>query len=121
MDPTACYLEMYEAMKNKDFETAREHAQNLRTWLRSGGFYPPNYSQTEVDAYLANVLRRTAAHERAEIAFSLTCAHCDAGDGITTEREASDASWTRIQAAPDLPMANFVGVCPVCQESLSQS
>ena len=121
MDPTACYLEMYKAMKNKDFEAAREHAQNLRTWLRSGGFYPPNYSQTEVDAYIANVLKRTVGHKPAETAFSLTCAHCDAGDGITSKPDATAAGWTGIQAAPALPMANFVGICPQCQESLSQS
>lgn len=115
MDPTTCYLEMYEAMKNKDFEAAREHALNLQRWLQSGGFYPPNYSQIEVDAYLANVLRRTVGHDRPEIVFSLTCASCDAGEGIATEREATEAGWTRIQQALDLPMANFVGVCPICR------
>lgn len=62
MDPTECYLEMYEAMKVKDFATARERAVALRAWLDRGGFYPPRYSQTEVDAYLANVLRRTAGY-----------------------------------------------------------
>jgi len=62
MDPTVCYLEMYEAMKAKDFATARERAVALRAWLDRGGFYPPRYSQTEVDAYLANVLRRTAGY-----------------------------------------------------------
>lgn len=61
MDPTQCYLEMYEAMKDGDYATARERALALRRWLDSGGFYPPNYSETEVRGYLANVLRRTAA------------------------------------------------------------
>ena len=60
MDPTTAYLEMFAAMKNKDLETAREHALGLREWLGRGGFYPPRYSRVEVDAYLANVLRRTA-------------------------------------------------------------
>ena len=114
MDPTTCYLEMYEAMKKKDFETAREHALNLQRWLKSGGFYP-NYSQIEVDAYLANVLRRTIGHDRSEIVFSLTCASCDAGEGIATEREATEEGWTRIHQALDLSMANFVGVCPICR------
>jgi hypothetical protein len=59
MDPTACYLSMYEAMKNKDFSEARECALNLRNWLNGGGFYPPRYSEIEVRSYLANVLRRT--------------------------------------------------------------
>ena len=60
MDPTTCYLEMYEAMRDGDHEAARERALALREWLHKGGFYPPRYTKTEVDAYLANVLRRTA-------------------------------------------------------------
>lgn len=60
MDPTTCYLEMFQAMNDGDLQTARERAEALQAWLQKGGFYPPNYSQTEVDGYLANVLRRTA-------------------------------------------------------------
>jgi hypothetical protein len=115
MDPTTCYLEMYETMKSKDFESAREHALNLRSWLNSGGFYPPNYSQTEVDAYIANVLRRTLGHERTQLVFSLTCAHCDAGEGLQSQEDAINAGWIRITEAPELPMANFVGICPSCK------
>ena len=47
-------------MNEGDLQTARERAEALQTWLQNGGFYPPNYSQTEVDGYLANVLCRTA-------------------------------------------------------------
>lgn len=60
MDPTACYLAMFEAMNQGDLESARDHALSLRDWLESGGFYPPNYSQVEVESYLASVLNRTA-------------------------------------------------------------
>ena len=60
MDPTTCYLEMFEAMRDGDHEFARERALALSEWLAKGGFYPPRYTKTEVDAYLANVLRRTA-------------------------------------------------------------
>lgn len=60
MDPTQCYLEMFEAMNQSDFDTARERAISLRDWLESGGFYPPNYTEVEVDSYLASVLGRTA-------------------------------------------------------------
>ena len=60
MDPTTCYLDMCEAMNLDDHETARERAFALRDWFARGGFYPPNYTKTEVDAYLASVLRRTA-------------------------------------------------------------
>ncbi len=66
MDPTQCYLEMYEAMKAGDLHTAREQALALRDWLDRGGFSPPNYSPTEVRAYLASVLRRTAGITDAE-------------------------------------------------------
>lgn len=60
MDPTQCYLEMFTAMNERDFSTARERALALRDWLDKGGFSPPNYSPIEVRAYLASVLRRTA-------------------------------------------------------------
>lgn len=66
MDPTQCYLEMFYAMRDGDLATARERAIALRGWLANGGFYPPNYSETEVRNYLANVLRRTAAFARSE-------------------------------------------------------
>jgi hypothetical protein len=59
MEPNQCYLEMYEAMKTGDFTTARERALALQQWLDRGGFYPANYTETEVSGYLANVLRRT--------------------------------------------------------------
>jgi hypothetical protein len=51
---------MYEAMRDGDSETGRARAIALKEWLESGGFYPPRYTEVEVDAYLANVLRRTA-------------------------------------------------------------
>jgi len=60
LDPTQCYLEMFEAMRDGNMETARDRAMALKQWLDLGGFYPPNYTKTEVDAYLRNVLRRTA-------------------------------------------------------------
>ena len=64
MDPTISYLAMFEAMKDNDLETARERAVDLREWLGKGGFYPPRYSKVEVDAYIHNVLRRTAHLDR---------------------------------------------------------
>ena len=63
MDPTQCYLEMFEAMKAGDFATARERALALKEWLDKGGFSPPNYTAEEVRGYLANVLRRTAGYD----------------------------------------------------------
>ena len=60
MDPTACYLEIIEAMNSGDLESAKEKAIDLSEWLLKGGFYPLNELPTEVDAYLRGVLRRTA-------------------------------------------------------------
>jgi hypothetical protein len=66
MDPTQCYLEMFEAMQDGDFATARERALALRDWLDGGGFYPPNCNPAEVQAYLASVLRRTVGRAAAK-------------------------------------------------------
>jgi hypothetical protein len=63
MDPTATYLAMFNAMSDKKFGEAREHAENLQNWLSLDGFYPPSYTKVEVDAYLANVLRRTVGYK----------------------------------------------------------
>jgi transposase len=63
MDPTACYLEMFRAMNEGDWATARERALALHQWLDRGGFHPPNYTEVEVRSYLASVLRRTAGIE----------------------------------------------------------
>jgi hypothetical protein len=51
-----------------------------------------------------------------EVAFTLVCRECDAGMGIHSEEEAGAEGWTDIDYAPDMPMANFVGLCPDCQE-----
>jgi len=52
-----------------------------------------------------------------ESPFSLVCACCDAGMEIESPQQARLAGWTRLQSAPDLPMANWLGVCPDCRES----
>jgi hypothetical protein len=60
MDPNAAYLEMFNAMRDGDHETARERAIALRDWFAKGGFYPYQYSPEEMNAYIAKVLRRTS-------------------------------------------------------------
>jgi hypothetical protein len=60
MDPSVCYRELYEAMRNGDYETAKERADALNAWIKRGGFYPNGYTKAEVDAYLVNVLRQIA-------------------------------------------------------------
>ena len=50
----------------------------------------------------------------AEVPFSLVCETCDAGMEIETYEQALGDGWTDIQFTPDLPQANFVGLCPEC-------
>ncbi len=59
MNPTACYLDMFTAMNDGDWETARRLGLSLRDWLETGGLYPPGYDKDEVREYLKFVLRRT--------------------------------------------------------------
>lgn len=66
MDPTQCYLEMFDAMQDGDFATARERALDLRDWLEQGGFYPPDFSEIEVHDYVGAVLLRTSAMRQGE-------------------------------------------------------
>ena len=116
MDPTACYLEMLLSMQEGDFDAARESALNLKRWLDRGGFYPQEENILEVNGHLARVLRITTpgAPPEPEV-FSLVCAECDYGDGISSETEAIEEGWSSIQPAADLPMANYVGICPCCR------
>lgn len=51
----------------------------------------------------------------AGIPFLLVCEQCDAGTEIGSRKEAIAAGWSDIEYAPDLPMANFVGLCPDCR------
>lgn len=48
--------------------------------------------------------------------FSLVCENCDAGNDMLNEVDARAAGWTQIDFAPDLPMANFIGLCPDCNK-----
>ena len=60
MDPNQTYLDMYDAMRDGDHETARARALVLKRWFASGGFYPCQYTPEAMNAYIADVLRRTA-------------------------------------------------------------
>jgi hypothetical protein len=48
------------------------------------------------------------------IPFSLICTECDAGMEIRSYEQAVAEGWTNIEYAPDLPMANYLGLCPEC-------
>lgn len=51
-----------------------------------------------------------------DVTFTLTCSDCDAGMNIESEEQALAEGWTGIDYAPELPMANYCGHCPDCQE-----
>ena len=51
-----------------------------------------------------------------DVPFTLVCQECDAGMDIHSHEQALAAGWTDIDYAPDMPMANYVGLCPECQE-----
>jgi hypothetical protein len=55
------------------------------------------------------------------IPFSLVCTDCDAGVEIRSYEQGLAEGWTKIEYAPDLPMANFIGVCPECREDFEQT
>lgn len=40
MDPNACLALLVTAIKDGEYEDAREHAENLLGWLAKGGFEP---------------------------------------------------------------------------------
>jgi hypothetical protein len=52
-----------------------------------------------------------------EVPFSLVCERCDAGMDIGSYEEAEAQGWHFVQYAPDLPMANYVGLCPTCRRA----
>ena len=55
-----------------------------------------------------------------EVPFSLACEGCDGGMEIEDYDQAIASGWTEISYSPDLPMANFMGLCPVCRQRQEQ-
>jgi hypothetical protein len=51
-----------------------------------------------------------------DVPFSLVCRDCDTGMEIESYEHAVANGWSEIDYAPDLPMANFAGLCPDCRE-----
>ena len=51
-----------------------------------------------------------------DVPFSLVCYECDAGMYIESHGQATAEGWMEIDYAPDLPMANYIGLCPDCRE-----
>lgn len=117
MDPQQTYIDMLAAMQANDHETARELALALKEWLARGGFRPHQVTTETMDASIATALRQATrlVENNTGDPFSLICTYCDAGMEIATEQEAIAQGWTGIEHAPDLPNANYLGICPDCK------
>ncbi len=55
-----------------------------------------------------------------DVPFSLTCRECDAGMEVVSYSEAIALGWLEIDFEPDLPMANFSGLCPGCGQQAEE-
>ncbi len=94
MDPNQTYLELFTAMINGEHKTARELAHSLQQWLRKGGFYPHQMTPEAMQAYLQDVLQRTAYVDlppEQQIMFYVVCPECQChveipGDAVGPER-----------------------------------
>ncbi len=49
MDPDACFNELLDCVANDNHEEARDHAEDLLTWLDCGGF-PPGREKLRLSA-----------------------------------------------------------------------
>ena len=56
-----------------------------------------------------------------DVPFSLVCETCDAGRELGSYQEANADGWSDITRALDLPMANYVGLCPACRREADVS
>lgn len=119
MDPNQTFLDMFEAMKTGDLETARERALALKRWFRKAGFYPYQYTPEAMHAYIASVLYRTTNHG-ADPVCSIICFVCDASSEFANEEQAMDAGWTEIWTAFPSTKSNFRGHCPNCRMQLER-
>lgn len=116
MDPTACYLIILEAFRDRDYARAREYALILRSWLEAGGFYPQGFKVTEVQDLVGRILRPACNAPALRFPFArIICDHCDTGADIETLPDAIDAGWYKIDLTVDLPGTSHIGTCPDCR------
>jgi hypothetical protein len=116
MDPTTYYITILEAIREHDYQRAREYALILRGWLESGGFYPRDFAANNILETLGRLLRPACNPSSLRFSFSgLVCIHCDAGADIDSLEEAIDQGWTKIDPEVDVPNAPHCGLCPACR------
>lgn len=59
MDPTTCYRDLLAALNAGETDEAFELAENLKTWLDRGGFYPEGYLVDDVNRSIAKALNQS--------------------------------------------------------------
>lgn len=118
MDTNACYFDIMLAIECGDRERASELAELLRAGIVSDDDYPDDYSLDEVDANLAGILQTPDSRPFDDaVPFSLVCVDCDAGMDMPNLAAALAAGWQAIELCPDLPQANYLGLCPECVDA----
>jgi hypothetical protein len=85
MDPTICYITILDSIRDHDYALAR--------LLR-----PVN-----LPASLSFPFR------------NIQCTYCDAGDIITSLKQAIDEGWVGIDFAADYSQASHLGACSNCR------
>jgi hypothetical protein len=115
MDPQKTYRDLLDALDDGDTETARDLALALQRWLACGGFSPASLTPEAMTSAITAAFSPSSPTGNPDPAFTLICSECDAGGDIATEEEAIAAGWSQIRPAPDLPQANFLGLCPNCR------
>lgn len=66
MDPNETLSMIVEALDNGDYDDAREHAWNLRSWLNRRGATPIGCNRAKVYRFCGNVITDAAAVTPAE-------------------------------------------------------
>lgn len=121
MDPTTCFQFIRDLVETHDYAEARTYAAILFRWLSGGGFYPEGYQPERVDAVLEELLNAASAPNAIRTKFqSITCYDCDAGQDITSLKQAIDEGWIDIVGDDDLTVTSHLGTCPVCRMEGSQ-
>lgn len=59
MDPTTCYRDLRDALRDRDYALAHELAESLRQWLDKGGFMPSGASPWHVHRSIARAMNTT--------------------------------------------------------------
>lgn len=131
MDPQQSWKNLLDAWTEGNWEEVDQLAEALLCWLDDGGFPPAVEAPRKLGAEFNATVVRTAcgfARRRAtrlldnprgipqDVPFTLTCRECH-NEGPESEEAARHEGWCDIRYEPTARSANFLGLCPVCQDS----